>query len=74
MQLKDVRIIIIQEPETINEQLPSFVSVHHRVVEAGPLHLHGGNQWDLLLLQRVHQARGDLGGNLRQWIRSLLLV
>ena len=54
MPLKDVRII--QEPESINEnKTSSFVSVHHRVVEAGPLHLHGGNQRDLLLLQRVHQ-------------------
>ena len=46
----------------------SFVPVHDRVMEARPVHLLGGDQWHVLLQQRVLGPGGLSLGHLRLWV------
>ena len=62
------KIYFSLDHNTVTKCFLSFVPVHDRVMEAGPVHFHGGDQWHVLLQQRV-LCPGGLGlGHLRLWV------
>ena len=72
MLSKDVRDCVLFHFDSDNSRYFSFVSVHDRVMEAGALHLLGGDKRDVLLQQRVRGPGGLRLGHLRLRLRGVL--